>query len=178
MGPCRRKASLWRGGNGEVFCFPCFLQECSLVSAAWRWPERASPHPAIHRTHKDNFTGRRAFSAPRRLSPSLPLSQAHSHTHSRAVISILMDVQENMNVNKWETLGERRPGNGNVPPCLWRLLVCLDQTCSETQLDPKVLIHHTDEYKGSQTRENGADGACLSCLESLFKPGYIKLGKS
>lgn len=38
-------------------------------------------------------------------------------------------------------------------------VVCVDQTCSETQLDPQALIHQADEYTGSHSKENGLDSS-------------------
>lgn len=110
MGSCRRKTGLWRGGDEEVFYFPIFYRNAHLSAAGWK----SLPHPAIHLTHKGNFTGRQAFSppffltAPHRLSVQSSLTHTHSHTHSQAVISMLMDVQENMNVNQWETCAEKK----------------------------------------------------------------------
>lgn len=190
MGPCRRKAGLWGGGDREVFYFPVFFfQECSLVSAAWRRPERASPiQPFIWHTkaisQEDKLSLPYSSLALLVVSSSLSLSHAHSHTRSQAVISMLMDVQENMNVNQWETRGEktkqalghwdRRPGNGSVSLYLWHspgwlrlkaLLTRLD--CSETQLDPKAQILQTDECKRSQLTGSLVSYLCGLGLNSL-----------
>lgn len=112
MGPCRRrKSGLWGGGDGEVFYFPCFLQECSLVSAAWRRPERASPvQPFIWHTkaisQEDELS--LPYSSSALLVVSSSLSYTHSHTHTlRLSLACQWNVQENMNVNQWETHGEK-----------------------------------------------------------------------
>lgn len=83
--------------------------------------KETSPHPAIHRTHKGNFTGRRAFSLPFFLTYSLSLRPflSLSLPHTRAVISILMDVQENMNVNRWETGGEKNTQAATLREKAW-----------------------------------------------------------
>lgn len=52
---------------------------------------------------------------------------------------------------------------------LKRLLICLDQTCSETQLDPKALIHQTDEYRGSHAKENWVDKPFFLLLRRFFQ---------
>lgn len=154
MGPCKRKASLWRGGDEEVFYFARFLQECSLVSAACRQAERASPiQPFIWHTkatsQEDKLSPCYSSSPLLVVSTSLTLSIAHSftHTHSQAVISILMDVQENMNVNKWETRSEINKRRQWKKSWEWQrislsvadplLLICLEQSYLETQLDLK-----------------------------------------
>lgn len=103
-----------RGWGGPLLSlFSSGMLTCQRsVSAGWK----SLPHPAIHLSHKGNFTGRQAFSppffltAPRRLSipSSLPHTHSHTHTHSQAVISILMDAQESVNVTKWETWGEKK----------------------------------------------------------------------
>ena len=101
-----------RGRGGPLLSpFPSGMLTCQRsVSAGWK----SLPHPAIHLSHKGNFTGRQAFSlpfflaAPRRLSIPSSLPLTHSHTHSQAVISILMDARENVNVTKWETWDEKK----------------------------------------------------------------------
>ena len=90
-------------------------------------------------------------------------------------------------MNQWETGGGKKQA-----PALrkkaweWQRTALSQAFCwltpsgtyLETQLDPKTLIHQTDEYKGSNSEESGADAAFLSAVESLFKPGYVKLDKS
>lgn len=175
-------------GTGRNSTFSCFLQECSLVSAAWRRPERASPIPPfIWRTkaisQEDQLSLCHSSSLLLVLSPSfLSFSHAHSHTRSQAVISILMEVQENVNVKEWETpekSWERRRG---ALSAFCRLTLSEElahlsgprparKHCSTRRHRP-VRLMNTREVRG----ERGADAASLLRSEKSFQSWIHDVG--
>lgn len=116
MGPWEEKHHFERAGMGRSSAFPVFFRNAHL--SAQRVGGLKEPPPSSH----SSVTQRQLHRKTSFLSAILPhcsssslhpfLSAAHSfthtHTHSQAVISILMDAQENVNVTKWEIWGEKK----------------------------------------------------------------------
>lgn len=104
---------------GRSSTFPVFFRNAHLSACRQDWQSLPpSSHSSDTQRQLHRKTSFLSAILPRHSSPCLPLSlslsHARSHTHSQASISILMDVPENMNVNKWETRSEEEKTSGDT----------------------------------------------------------------
>lgn len=173
------KHHLEGAGDGEVFYFPCLLQECSLVSVSARLTEPPPIQPFIWHTkatsQEDKLSLCHSSSPLLSMPPSLSLSRTLVHTRTpRPPLAYEWTCRRTWMWTSGKLVVKKKKQAATPREKAWecqltsmwhspgwhrlkRSLICLDQTCSETQLDPKALIPQTDEYRGSHAKENGVD---------------------